>query len=148
MGLTNKGMAAIAHAITGDIGTAPAYTVPFNQANTYLGVGDGTGAFVATQYDLAAEHTSGDTTGGNSQRVQVSGAPSFSNNDTTITFTATFAANQANWSSGWQEFGIFNGPTPTSGAGAGMMLTRDVGYIITKTSAGSVVLTVTLSIST
>jgi hypothetical protein len=148
MGLTALGMAAIAHALTGDIGTAPAYTVPFNAANTYLGVGDGTAAFVSTQYDLAAEKTAGDTTGGNSQRVLVSTAPTFSNSDTTITFTATFGTSQANWSTGWQEFGIFNGPTPTSGNGAGMMLTRDVGYIITKTSAGSVVLTVTLTIST
>ena len=124
MGLTNIGKACLAHLLIGS-----ATYADFSDA--WLGVGDGTTAFVATQTDLA---------GTNKKRINVDSAPTLSNSDTTVTFVATFAVGDANWA--WQEDGIFNALT------AGQMLTRNVAYTITKTSAVSVVFTKTLTIST
>jgi len=127
MTLTNVGKAVIAHAITGDIGTGKTYNA-FDVTHAYLGVGDGTTAFSATQTNLQ---------GTNKLRKVVDEAPTFST--VTINFVATFTTAEANYA--WQEDGIFNAVT------AGEMLTRNVAYLITKTSSVSVVFTKTLTIA-
>ena len=127
MTLTNVGKEVIAHAITGDIGTGKTYNA-FDVTHAYLGVGDGTTAFSATQTNLQ---------GTNKLRKVVDEAPTFST--VTINFVATFTTAEANYA--WQEDGIFNAVT------AGEMLTRNVAYLITKTSSVSVVFTKTLTIS-
>ena len=128
MTLTNVGKAVIAHAITGDIGTGKTYNA-FDVTHAYLGVGDGTTAFSATQTNLQAAT--------NKLRKLVDAAPTFST--ATINFVATFTTAEANYA--WQEDGIFNAVT------AGEMLTRNLQYLIVKTSAVSVVFTKTLTIS-
>jgi len=125
--LTNVGKEVIAHAITGDIGTGKTYNA-FDVTHAYLGVGDGTTAFSATQTNLQ---------GTNKLRKVVDEAPTFST--ATINFVATFTTAEANYA--WQEDGIFNAVT------AGEMLTRNVAYLITKTSSVSVVFTKTLTIA-
>ena len=127
MTLTNVGKAVIAHAITGDIGTGKTYNA-FDVTHAYLGVGDGTTAFSATQTNLQ---------GTNKLRKVVDEAPTFST--ATINFVATFTTAEANYA--WQEDGIFNAVT------TGEMLTRNVAYLITKTSSVSVVFTKTLTIT-
>jgi hypothetical protein len=129
MTLTSIGKSVIAHAITGDIGTGKTYKA-FDTADACLGVGDGTTAFAASQTNLQ---------GTNKLRKNVDTAPAFSNSDTTVTFVATFTTAEANYA--WQEDGIFNALT------AGEMLTRNVAYLITKTSSVSVVFTKTLTIT-
>jgi len=128
MTLTNVGKEVIAHAITGDIGTSKTYNA-FDVTHAYLGVGDSTAVFSATQTNLQAAT--------NKLRKLVDAAPTFST--ATINFVATFTTAEANYA--WQEDGIFNAVT------AGEMLTRNVQYLIVKTSAVSVVFTKTLTIS-
>ena len=127
MTLTNVGKEVIAHAITGDIGSGKTYNA-FDVTHAFLGVGDGVTAFSATQTNLQ---------GTNKLRKVVDEAPTFST--VTINFVATFTTAEANYA--WQEDGIFNAVT------AGEMLTRNVAYLITKTSSVSVVFTKTLTIS-
>lgn len=127
MTLTNTGKAAIAFAIAGDT----TYD-PFDVTNACLGVGDGTAVFAATQVNLQ---------GTNKLRKNVDTAPTFSNSNTTITFVATFTTAEANYA--WQEDGIFNAVADA----AGEMLTRNVAYLITKTSSVSVVFTKTLTVA-
>jgi len=127
MTLTNVGKEVIAHAITGDIGSGKTYNA-FDVTHAFLGVGDGVTAFSATQTNLQ---------GTNKLRKLVDAAPTFST--ATINFVATFTTAEANYA--WQEDGIFNAVT------AGEMLTRNLQYLIVKTSAVSVVFTKTLTIS-
>jgi hypothetical protein len=88
----------------------------FNNANAYLGVGDGTTAFSASQTDLQ---------GTNKVRKPMnSGYPSRSGN--TVTFQATFGASEANFV--WNEWGVFNAAT------GGVMLNRKVESLGTKAS--------------
>ena len=108
----------------------------FNNANSYLGVGDSTTAEAATQTDLQAstnklrkqvdatypQHTDG----------VVSGAA-------TVTFKSTFGTSDANFA--WQEWGTFNGSS------GGRMLNRKVTSLGTKTSAASWAFTITLSLA-
>ena len=129
MTLTNVGKEVIAHAITGDIGSGKTYDA-FDVDNACLGVGDGTTAFSATQTNLQ---------GTNKLRKNVDAAPTFST--ATINFVATFTTAEANYA--WQEDGIFNAVTNATGE----MLTRNVAYLITKTSSVSVVFTKTLTVA-
>ena len=131
MTLTSVGKAMIAHTLTGDVTTY----LPLSTANACLGVGDGTAVFAASQTNLQAA-------GANHLRKNVNTAPTFSGTDlATITFVAEFTTAEANFA--WQEDGIFNNVTNA----AGQMLTRNVGYLITKTSSVSVIFTKTLTIS-
>jgi len=89
---------------------------PFNNANAYLGVGDGTTAFSASQTDLQ---------GTNKVRKPMnSGYPTRSGN--TVTFQATFGATEANFT--WNEWGVFNAAT------GGVMLNRKLENFGTKAS--------------
>ena len=105
-------------------GSATAY----NNANSYIGVGDGTTAFAATQTDLVGTSklrkgmdASYPTTAGN-----------------TLTFRATFGTSEANFA--WNEWGIFNA------ASAGTMMTRKVESLGTKTSSQSWQITTTITV--
>lgn len=120
-------------------GTAtPAQTLTyFDNTNAKLGVGDSNSAAVVTQTDLQAganklrkamdvtfpTHTDGTTVLGNAQ----------------IVYQSTFATGDANFA--WEEFALFNAAT------AGRMLFRKVQSLITKTSAATVVFTVTITLA-
>lgn len=108
----------------------------FNNGNAYLGVGDSATAAAATQTDLQAAsnklrkamdatypvHTDGTTSGS---------AP--------IDFKSTFATGDANYA--WEEVATFNGSTGVR------MLNRKVQSLGTKTSAGTWVLTETITLA-
>ncbi len=108
----------------------------FNNANSYIGVGDSSTAEAATHTDLQAAtnklrkamdatyptHTDG-TASGNASAV----------------WRSTFATSDANYA--WNEWGIFNGSS------GGRMLNRKVQSLGTKTSAASWQLTVTLTLA-
>jgi hypothetical protein len=127
MAFTNAGFTAIASLLMAD-GSVTA----FNNANAYLGVGDDTTAFAATQTDLNPGVSSNKLRAGMAATYpQRSGAQ--------ITFQCSFTTAQANWA--WQENGIFNA------ASGGTMLTRKVENLGTKTSASTATFTKTLTIS-
>lgn len=123
MPLTNIARDMLADAIIG----GSAYT-KFGSA-TYLGVGDGTTAFAATQTDLQ---------GTNKLRKQVdSGYPTRSAN--VLQWNATFGTGDANFA--WQEAGVFNA------ASGGQMLARKVQSLGTKSSGTVWILTYQLTIN-
>lgn len=110
----------------------------FDNTNAQLGVGDSSTAAADTQTNLQAatnklgkamdatypQHT--DSTG-------TAGSKS-------IVYRSTFGTADANYA--WQEWGVFNGAP-----GTGRMLNRKVESLGTKTSAGTWVLTITLSLA-
>lgn len=124
--------------------TAGAATGYYSNANACISVGDSSTAEADTQTELQAAtnrvrkamdatyplHT--DTTGTVGSK--------------TITFRSTFATTDANYA--WAEWGIFNGPgaggPPTTGA---RMLNRKVQALGTKTSAGTWVLTIQITLA-
>lgn len=111
--------------------TIAAASTPFNNSNTYIGVGDSTTAFSAAQTDLQAAT--------NKTRVAMDATyPSGATN--VITFRSTFGTGSANYA--WQEWGVFNASS------AGTMLNRKVESLGTKTSAQTWQFTVTLTFST
>ena len=122
MGLTNTGRDFIAKSIINEGGV-----VFFDGLHTYVGVGDSSTAFSATDTDLL---------GTNKTKNIVDQAPVRTNNQ--IEFTATFEDAEAQHA--WSEWGIFNAET------GGEMLNRKVEDLGTKTG-GVWVLTVTLSIN-
>lgn len=119
MALVNLARDMAADAIIG--GTT--YT-KFNNANCYLGVGDSTTAFAATQTDLQAATNK-------LRKAMDASYPQRAAN--VVTYKATFATGDANFA--WQEVGTFNA------AAAGQMMSRNVTSLGTKTSAASWVLT-------
>ena len=110
------------------IGAGPTF---FNNANTYIGVGDSTTAFATSQTDLQAATNK-------LRKAMDATYPSGGSN--VITFRSTFATTDANYA--WQEWGIFNASS------AGTMLSRKVESLGTKTSAQTWQFTVTLTFST
>lgn len=109
MALTTTGVRQLAQLAAGQ-GT------PFNNANTYLGVGNGSTAFAVSQTDLL---------GSSKLRKPVDvGYPTVSG--ATAKYRATFAPGEANFA--WNEWGIFN-----AGSG-GVMLNRVVESNGTKQS--------------
>lgn len=89
---------------------------PFNNANAYIGVGDGTTAFANTQTDLQ---------GTNKFRKKVdTGYPTRAGN--VVMFQTTFQGTEANFT--WNEWGVFNA------ASGGTMLNRKVESLGTKAS--------------
>lgn len=101
----------------------------FNNANSYIGVGDSTTAFAATQTDLQASTNK-------LRKAMDATYPQVSTN--TITFRSTFATTDANFA--WQEWGVFNASS------AGTMMNRKVESLGTKTSAQTWQFTVTNTI--
>jgi len=111
--------------------TVAAASTPFNNANSYIGVGDSTTAYAAGQTDLVAAT--------NKMRKAMDATyPQIATN--VVTFRSTFATTDANWA--WQEWGVFNA------AAAGTMLNRKVESLGTKTSAQTWQFTCTLTFTT
>lgn len=124
MALTNAGRDLIAADIIGETVTE------FNNANAYIGVGDSTTAFAASQTDLQAASNK-------LRKAMDSTYPQRTTN--VLTFRATFATGDANFA--WQEWGVFNASS------AGTMLNRKVESLGTKTSAQSWQITTTLTVT-
>ena len=101
MALTNAGVRFLAQAAVG-------LGIPFNNANAYLGVGNGTRAFAATQTNLQGAEIF--------RKPMDAGYPTVA--APTVTFKSTFAPSEANFA--WSEWGIFNAAT------GGVMLNRVV----------------------
>jgi len=123
MPLTNAGRDAIASAIVADSFTA------FDNANAHLGSGDDGTAFNAAQTDLI---------GSNKLRKGMeSSYPQ--RTDNVLTFRSLFGTSDANWS--WNEWGVFNDSS------SGVMLSRKVESLGTKTSAQSWLLTASIQVN-
>ena len=116
------------HLVQAGIGAA---VTAFNNANSYIGVGDSTTAFAAGQTDLVAATNK-------TRKAMDGGYPSGGSN--VITFRSTFATGDANYA--WQEWGVFNGSS------GGTMLNRKVESLGTKTSTQTWQFTVVLTFTT
>lgn len=124
MAMTNAYRDFIAQQSIGEAVTA------FNNANAYLGVGDSTAAFAATQTDLQAATNK-------LRKAMEATYPTRATN--VLTFRSLFATGDANFA--WAEWGVFNA------ASAGTMMSRKVEALGTKTSAQSWQLTTTITIA-
>lgn len=111
--------------------TIAAASTPFSNANSYIGVGDSTTAFAASQTDLQAATNK-------LRKAMDATYPSGGSN--VITFRSTFGTSDANFA--WQEWGVFNASS------AGTMLSRKVESLGTKTSAQTWQFTATLTVTT
>lgn len=111
--------------------TVAAASTPFNNANSYIGVGDSTTAYAAGQTDLQASTNK-------LRKAMDATYPQLATN--VITFRSTFGTSDANFA--WQEWGVFNA------ASGGTMLNRKVESLGTKTSAQTWQFTVTLTVTT
>lgn len=123
MPLTNAGRDYMTGAVIANPATL------FNNANAYLGVGNGTTAFNASQTDLQGASKA--------RQAMVATYPQVASN--VLTFQSLFATGSANFA--WEEWGTFNASS------AGTMLNRKVEALGTKTSASSWQLTATLTIT-
>lgn len=108
--------------------TVTAATTPFNNANSYIGVGSGTTAAAATDTALVTQLM---------RKAMDGGYPTIAGN--VLTFRATFATTDANGA--WNEWGVFNAAT------GGTMLNRKVESLGTKPSTQSWQFTVTLTVN-
>lgn len=124
MALTNSGRDFIAACIIND--DSPVF---FNNANSYIGVGDSTTAFSASQTDLQASSNK-------ARKGMEATFPTRTNNQ--LVFKSSFGTSDANFS--WQEWGVFNASS------GGVMLNRKVENLGQK-SQGTWLLTVTLTIN-
>lgn len=111
--------------------TVAAASTPFNNANSYIGVGDSVTAYAAGQTDLQAASNK-------LRKAMDATYPQTATN--VVTFRSTFATTDANYA--WQEWGVFNASS------AGTMLNRKVESLGTKTSAQTWQFTVTLTFTT
>lgn len=118
------------HLVQAGIGAA---VTAFNNANSYIGVGDSTTAFAAAQTDLQAATNK-------FRKAMDATYPSGAAN--VITFRSTFGTADANFA--WQEWGVFNNATN----GSGTMLSRKVESLGTKTNTQTWQFTVTLTFTT
>lgn len=124
MPLVNAGRDLISAAIVGGTYTA------FNNANSYLGVGDSTAVFAVAQTDLQASTNKLRKAMDATYPTQVANV---------LTFRSTFASADANYA--WQEVAVFNASS------VGTMLSRVVTSLGTKASGSTWVLTLTLTIT-
>jgi hypothetical protein len=124
MPLTNAGRDFIATAIINDSPT------PFDNTHAYLGSGDSTTAFDVTHTDLQAASNK-------LRKAMEATYPQRAAN--VLTFRSLFGTSEANWA--WQEWALFNA------ASAGVMLSRKVESLGTKTSAQSWQLTAELTVT-
>lgn len=123
MALTNAGRNFIAGAIIND--SSPTF---FTNANAYIGVGNSSTAFSATQTDLL---------GTSVRNAMEATYPTIATN--VLTFRSVFATGEANFA--WEEWGVFNA------AASGTMLNRVAESLGTKTSAQSWQITVDLTVT-
>ena len=121
--LLNEGIQLLLDLLIGAGGTA------YNNANSYLGVGDSTTAASAGQTDLQAATNK-------LRKAMDATYPQVSTN--TCVFRSSFGSSDANWA--WAEWATFNASS------SGTMLNRKVEALGTK-STGTWTLTVTLSLA-
>jgi len=110
--------------------TVTAATVPFNSANSFIGVGDSATVFAATQTDLQAATNK-------MRKAQDATYPTIAGN--VLTFRSTFATTDANYA--WNEWAVFNA------SAAATMLNRKVEALGTKPGTQSWQFTVTLTVA-
>lgn len=123
MPLLNSGRNHIASDLVGEAVTE------FNNANSYIAVGNSSTAFAATQTDLV---------GASKTRKGMDATyPQRSTN--VLTFKATFGTGDGNHA--WDEWGVANAST------GGTLLNRKVEALGTKTSAQTWAITVTLTVT-
>lgn len=125
MALTDAGRNHMVSATIGEAVTA------FNNANSYIGVGDSSTAFAAGQTDLVAATNK-------FRKAMDATYPTRATN--VLTFRSTFATGDALFA--WNEWGVFNG------ASGGTMLNRKVESLGTKTNTQTWQFTVTLTFTT
>lgn len=125
--LTNAGIALMLDLLIGAGGTT------FANGNTYIGTGDSSTAAAAGQTDLQAASNK-------FKRVMDATYPSRSGQ--TLTFRTTYSTSESNYAI--QECGVFNAGAAFA---TGTMLNRIASSLGTKTSATTLQLTVTLTIS-
>lgn len=124
IGVTNAYRDFVAARTTGTSGTS------FDNANSYIGVGDSSTAFVASQTDLQAASNK-------FRKAMDATYPTTVTN--VLTFRSTFGTSEANFA--WQEWGVFNASS------AGTMLNRKVESLGTKPGTQTWQFTVTLTLS-
>ena len=124
MSLTNAGRNEIAKMIINDSPTL------FTNATSYIGVGDSTTAFAATQTDLQAV----------TNKLRKGMEETYpTRTDNALTFKAVFGDEEANYT--WNEWGVFNAST------GGTMLCRKVSSLGQKvTGVWSLTIVLTVSI--
>ena len=123
MPLTDAGLAFIAEAVIDD--DTPTF---FDNSNAYIGVGDSTDAFDATETDLQAS----------SNKVRKAMEASYPQRDgAELTFRSLFGTSDANFD--WEEWGVFNAST------SGVMLNRKVENLGTKADTQSWQITAVLT---
>lgn len=125
MPVTNSGAVAFASAIIGDGGVTL-----LNNANAYIGVGDSTTAFAATQTDLQAATNK-------LRKAMDATYPTRSSG--TLTFRSTYGTSEANYA--WQEWAVFNA------ASSGTMVGRKVESLGTKTNTQQWQMTATITVA-
>lgn len=123
--LTNAGINLMLTLLAGGAGTA------FNNANSYLGVGDSSTAESASQTDLQASTNK-------LRKVMNLTYPTYGTSQQ-IVFQSDFGTSDANFA--WNEFAVFNAST------GGTMLNRKVSAQGTKTAGQTWRLTLTITIS-
>ena len=111
--------------------TVGAAVTAFNNANSYIGVGDSTTAHAVSQTDLQAATNK-------FRKAMDATYPSGGSN--VLTFRSTFGTSDANFA--WNEWGVFNA------ASGGTMLNRKVEALGTKTNTQTWQFTVTLTFTT
>jgi len=104
----------------------------WDTTNGYLGVGDSSTAFAATQTDLQAA----------TNKLKKLMTSSSDNGSGVLTFIATFSSGEGNFA--WNEFGAFNGG---AAFGTGTMMQRVVSSQGTKTAGQVWTLTLTVTLS-
>lgn len=125
MAITDAGRNHLVQSGIGAGGTA------FNNANSYIGVGDSTTAFAAGQTDLQASTNK-------TRKAMDATYPNGGSN--VVTFRSTFGTSDANYA--WNEWGVFNASS------GGTMLNRKVESLGTKTNTQTWQFTVTLTFTT
>lgn len=124
MPLTNAGTGLITSLLVGAGGTI------FDNTHAYIGVGDSSTTFVATQTDLQASSN-------HFRNPMDVSFPSISG--TTLVFQSTFATGNANFA--WNEWGVFNA------ASGGIMLNRKQESLGTKANTQAWQFNVTLTVN-
>lgn len=124
MGMTNAYRDLLSSASVGNAITA------YNNANSFLGVGDSTAVFAATQTDLQAATNK-------LRKAMEATYPTLATN--VMTFRSLFGTAEANFA--WNEWAVFNA------SAAGTMMCRKVEALGTKTSAQSWQLTATITLN-
>ena len=96
--LLNEGITTLLNLLTGSTSTVE---IPFNNANSYLAVGNSSAAAAAGQTDLQ---------GTNKYKAMTATYPQIASQ--TVTFRATFGSTEANFN--WREFSVANGASGAS----------------------------------